>query len=158
MKVTPQLMKWWLNIWPPLLFSGIRVTEIADDWTTATIRLKVNRLNQNIMGAAFGGSLSAMTGPLFMVLLMQQIGPEYRVWDTEGTIKFIRPGKGTLTSRVTVPPAVVEQIRNETADGAKSLTWFETEIIDAGGATVAVAHRQVYARKKPAPEKDHRSK
>ncbi len=66
--MTPSRMRLGLNLWPPLLFNGIRVTHIAPDWTSATVRLKLHKLTRNNVGTAFGGALSSMTDPLFMLL------------------------------------------------------------------------------------------
>ncbi|RDI61347.1 DUF4442 domain-containing protein [Nocardia pseudobrasiliensis] len=147
-KMTPRLLRFGLNIWPPLLFSGIRVTEVADDWTAATVRLKLNRATRNYVGTAFGGSLSAMTDPLFMLLLMQQLGPDYLVWDTAAEIEFKTPGRTTLTATMRVPPEITDDIRQRAADGSKTLTWFETQIVDTRGRVVAEVRRQVYVRRK----------
>lgn len=154
MKMTPTLMRIGLNLWPPLLGSSIRITHIAPDWTSATSRLSLGRLNRNFVGTAFGGSLSAMTDPMFMLLTMHQLGPDYLVWDTAAEIDFIAPGRTDLTAVMNVPLDRVEDLRQQTADGSKTLTWFETDITDANAAVIARVRRQVYVRRKPSGATD----
>lgn len=149
MKLTPALLKWGMSAWPPFLGAGIRVTDVAPDWTYAVTEMRVNLLTRNAVGTAFGGSMSAMTDPLFMLLLRQQLGQRFVVWDVSGEIEFLRPGRGRLTARMEVPADVVARILAETANGDKSLTWFTTSIMDSSGTEVATVRRKVYARKTP---------
>ncbi|WP_347958471.1 DUF4442 domain-containing protein [Gordonia aurantiaca] len=145
--MTAKKLRFGMNLWPPFLGAGVRVKHIADDWSSATVTHRVTKLNRNAFGTAFGGTLSSMTDPFFALLLMHQLGKGYVVWDAAGEIDYLSPGRGLLTATMRVDPADVEQVRAETAAGDKSLTWFETEIVDERGVVVARVRRQVYARK-----------
>ncbi|NIL82455.1 DUF4442 domain-containing protein [Rhodococcoides kroppenstedtii] len=148
MTVSPRLLRTGMNLWPPFLGAGIRVTDIAADWSSVTVTLRLNRLTRNYVGTAFGGSMSAMTDPFYMLLLTHRLGREYLVWDTAGEIRFLSPGRSTLTAYISIDDATVDTILDGTRDGAKSLTWFETAIVDADGTTAATVRREVYVRKK----------
>ncbi|MGK8522854.1 DUF4442 domain-containing protein [Nocardia asteroides] len=74
------------NMYPPLLFAGVRIEHISEDSTSITVRHRVSRWNRNLNGAAFGGTLYAMTDPFFGLLALRQLGPEYRVWNTKSTM------------------------------------------------------------------------
>ncbi len=137
-----------MSLWAPNLFSGIRVKQFADDWTSATVQLHVNLFTRNYVKTAFGGSMSAMTDPYFFMLVMHQLGRDYVVWDTKGEIEFVKPGRGLLTARFAVTPEHVQELRERAQGGAKVLEWFETEITDAAGDTVARVRREVYVREK----------
>jgi acyl-coenzyme A thioesterase PaaI-like protein len=65
-----------VNWWPPYLFSGVRVLEIADDWSSARVRLRMHWYNRNYVGTHFGGSLFAMSDPFWMLLVMNTLGRE----------------------------------------------------------------------------------
>ena len=148
MRVTPRRLALGMSLWAPNLWSGIRIKTFADDWTSATVELHVNRITRNYVGTAFGGSMSAMTDPYFFMLVMHQIGRDYVVWDTRGEIEFVKPGRGVLTAEFAVSPAKVAELRERAQDGAKVLEWFETEITDASGDVVARVRREVYVREK----------
>jgi acyl-coenzyme A thioesterase PaaI-like protein len=138
----------YMNFWPPFLFSGIRVTDIADDFGHARVELRQHWYNRNYVGTHFGGSLFAMADPFWMILLMRRLGPGYMVWDQAGEIRFEKPGRGTVVADFRLEDAVVDQIRAAAAGGDKVLHWFETPILDASGEVVARYRKQVYTRLK----------
>lgn len=148
MRFTPAALKWGMRIWPPYLGAGVVVRDIAEDWSSARIELRRSRFNANALGTAFGGSIQSMTDPFHTLLLMHQLGRDHIVWDSAAEIRFVSPGRSRLFATIEMPAEAVEKIRRETADGQKSLTWFETEITDAEGKLVAQVRRQVYARRK----------
>ena len=136
------------NVWPPFLFAGIRVQEIAPDWRYARVRLKLARYNRNYVGTHFGGNLFSMTDPFWMILVMHCLGRDYIVWDQAGSIEFLKPGRGTVTARFALDAGVLDDIRVRTADGGKHLRWFETDVVDAAGEVVARVRKQIYVRRK----------
>ena len=143
-------LRWLLRLYPPFLFSGIRVTEVAPDFSRARVELRQRWYNRNYVGTHFGGSLFAMTDPFWMILLLQRLGPGYRVWDQAGGIVFVKPGRGTVAAEFVLDDATVAAVRAATAGGEKLLRWFETAITDAEGDVVATVRKQVYVRRKPA--------
>ena len=138
-----------MNLWPPFLFTGIHVTRIAPYWRHARVELRMRPWNRNYVRTHFGGSLFAMTDPFWMLLLMRLLGRDYYVWDQSGAIDFLKPGRGTVSARFDIDDAVLAEIRQATAGGAKYLHWFENEVVDAGGEVVARVRKQVYVRRKP---------
>lgn len=139
-----------LNLWPPFLCTGIRVTEIASDWRSARVELRSWPWNRNYVGVHFGGSLFSMTDPFWMLLAMHALGSGYIVWDQAGTIEFLKPGRGTVHAGFKLDDAVLDQLREATAGGARHLQWFETDVVDASGDVVARVRKQLYVRRKRA--------
>ena len=86
MKVTPNRMRWGLNLWPPFFFNAIRVQHIAEDWRSARVVLRKRWYNRNYVNTQFGGNLFAMNDPFWMLLVMQLLGPDYVVWDKAGVV------------------------------------------------------------------------
>jgi len=126
-----------LNWWPPFRAAGIRVREIAPDFRSATVELRMRLLNRNYVGSHFGGSLFAMTDPFFMIMMMKNLGPEYLVWDKQGTVRFLKPARGTVTARFVLPEDRIAEARERTAGGDKHEPVFRVDIVDAGGTVVA---------------------
>ncbi|MGH8028522.1 MAG: DUF4442 domain-containing protein [Arenimonas sp.] len=145
--MTPSRLRWLLRAWPPFVFSGIRVTHVANDWSHARVELRERWYNRNYVGTHFGGSLFAMTDPFWMILLLRQLGAGYRVWDRAAQIEFVKPGRGTVVAAFLLDPAEVDAIRAATAGGDKHLHWFTTAITDADGEVVARVRKQVYVRR-----------
>ena len=148
MAMTPRRLRRVLRWWPPFVFSGIRVLEIADDWSSARIELRRRWYTANYVGTHFGGSLFAMTDPFWMILVKERLGRDYIVWDQRAEIEFVRPGTGEVRTEFVVDPAVVERIRQAAAGGQKVLEWFENDIVDRSGVLVARVRRQLYVRRK----------
>lgn len=137
-----------MGFWPPFLGAGIRVREFADDGSRVVVTHTLNKLNQNAVGTAFGGTIMAMTDPFFMLASMARLGKEYSVWDVAGEVQFLKPGKGTITAVMEIPDETYALIREKTAGGAKYLHWFDTKVTDEEGDVVATVRRQVYYREK----------
>ena len=148
LSATPWGMRWMFNIWPPFRAAGIRVRDIGHDFRSATIELRMRLMNRNYVGTHFGGSLFAMTDPFFMVLMMRNLGRDYIVWDKQGTVRFLKPAKGTVTARIVLPPERIEEARAATAAGQKFEPSFKVDIVDSDGVTVADVEKVLYIRRK----------
>ena len=136
------------NLWPVFRSAGIRVREIAPDFRSVTVELRERLLNRNYVGTHFGGSLFAMTDPFFMIMMMKNLGPEYVVWDKAGTVRFLKPAKGTVTARFVLAEESVSAARAATASGAKHEPVFHVDIVDAEGVTVADVEKTLHIRRK----------
>lgn len=55
-KVSARTLRRALNLWPPFLFTGIHVSDIADDFHYARVELRMRPWNRNYVGTHFGGS------------------------------------------------------------------------------------------------------
>ncbi|WP_019674377.1 DUF4442 domain-containing protein [Arsukibacterium perlucidum] len=145
----PQVMRKLLNFWPPFFFSGISVAVLADDYRYARVELKNRPWTKNINSSQFGGSMFAMTDPIYPLLLMGALGKEYIVWDKQADIDYIKPGLAKLTAEFLLTDDAVEDIKKHTADGEKYFPQFLVHIKDADNNIVCEVNRTVYIRKKP---------
>lgn len=143
-------LRWFMNLWPPLLFSGIRALAISDDWHHARVVLRRRWYNRNYVGTHFGGSLFAMTDPFWMILVLECLGRDYIVWDKAAEIEFVAPGRGDVFADFTVEDAVLDEIRAAAADGGKVLRWFEVAVRSPQGEVIARVRKQLYIRRKRA--------
>jgi acyl-coenzyme A thioesterase PaaI-like protein len=146
---SPWSIKIFANLWPPFLFSGIHINHISKDFRCIRVGLLDFVLNRNSVGTAFGGSLSAMTDPFFMIMLMNILGKEYYVWDKAGRIDFVAPGKGRLAVEFRVSDEQIAEIRSAAARGEKVLRDFHCSIMNKKGDAVAHVTRTIYVRLKP---------
>ncbi len=138
-----------LRFYPPYLGAGVRVVEATPDATRVEVELRFTRLNRNYVGTQFGGSLYSMCDPFFMLMLMEQLGSGYVVWDRAASIDFLRPGRGTVRAVFELPPARVEEIRREADAGHKVHPGFEVEVTGEDGAAVARVRKTLYVKRKP---------
>ena len=138
-----------LNVWPPFLFTGIHVAELTPDYRHARVELRMRFWNRNYVGTHFGGSLFGMVDPFYMLLLIEQLGRDYIVWDKAASIDFISPGKGPVHAEFRIDDELLAQIRQHTADGDKYLPELRVEVRDDEGTLVAIVHKTLYIRLKP---------
>ena len=137
-----------LNLWPPFLFSGISIVEISKDFRHAKVRLKKKRLTSNYVGTLFGGSLFAMTDPFYMVMIINNLGKNYIVWDKRSEIEYVSPGMETVFAEFHIWDEELDEIKREVASAGRYLKWFEVDIKSADGTVVAIVKKQIYIRKK----------
>lgn len=137
-----------VNLWPPFLFSGIRVEAWDDDWRYARVRLKLRWYNRNYVRTHFGGALFAMADPFWMIMVMEALGRDYIVWDKAGAIDFVAPGREDVFAEFLLDEAALDELRAATANGEKYLRWFEVDIRTAKGEVVARVRKQLHVRRK----------
>lgn len=132
------------NLWPPFLGAGIRLTQVAPDWSRVEVQLKLRFWNTNYVGTQFGGSLFAMSDPFLMVMALRRLGRDYVVWDKASRIRFVRPG----TSDCRVVFELNDQLLKELRDRAQAESKFDwvipVEIFDREGRVVARVEKTLY--------------
>lgn len=141
-------MRVMMNVWPPFLFAGIRILEIAPDFRLARVILKKKTLTSNYVGTLFGGSLFSMTDPFFMVMTLKNLGDKYIVWDKRGEIEFVSPGRATVYGTFQITDEDLEDVKINVQQSGKYLKWFEVELKTADGTLVAIVKKQIYFREK----------
>jgi len=139
-----------MNIWPPLFFAGIRITDLSSDFKTARVQLTLRPWNKNAVGSHFGGSLFSMTDPFYMLMILAQLGNDYLVWDKAADIDFIKPGKGKVFADFSINQKLIDDIIAKTANGEKYLPQIPVYIKDEEGDIVATLNRTLYIRRKKA--------
>ena len=141
------LRRFW-NLWPPYLFTGIRVLEVSPDGLGARVRLRLHWWNRNAFGTHFGGSLLAMVNPFWPLLVLNRLGRDYIVWDTRNEIEFVRALREDVYAVFRLDPSVVEEMRAAAEGGNRVLRWFPFEIASAAGEVAARGRIEVYVRRK----------
>jgi acyl-coenzyme A thioesterase PaaI-like protein len=147
--MSPRLLRWGMNLWPPFRGAGICVRHIADDWSEARVELREGLLNRNFVGTHYGGSLFSMTDPFYALMLMHRLGGQYLVWDQAASIDFIAPGRGRVSAVFSLDGQRVESIRQQASAGQKVLPQFDVEIKGEAGQLVARVRKTLYVRLKP---------
>jgi acyl-coenzyme A thioesterase PaaI-like protein len=151
---SPAHLRRWINLWPPFLGMGIRITHIAPGLKSVDVGMKLRWWNANYVGTYFGGSLFAMTDPFYMLMLMANLGRAYIVWDKAATIRYRKPGKGTVRAEFRLTEAQLDDIRDKLKTLPKFEPVFTVEVRDEHGTLIAEVEKMVHVRKKdPAPSK-----
>jgi hypothetical protein len=145
---SPAHLRRWINLWPPFLGAGIRIARIAPDMKSIDVELKLRFWNANYVGTHFGGSLFAMTDPFYMLMLMANLGSDYIVWDKAATIRYRKPGKGTVRAQFRLSDSQIDDIREKLKTLPKYEPTFQVEVKDEAGEVVAAVEKLLHVRKK----------
>ena len=137
-----------LNVWPPFLGAGIRIRRLAPDWKEIDVEMKLHWWNRNYVGTHYGGSLYSMTDPFFMVMLIENLGKGYIVWDKSAGIRFRRPGRGTVSANFRLSEEQIVEIRRALNSQEKIERVFTVEVKDESGNVIAEVEKLVDVRKK----------
>src|ERR1051326_5046783 len=104
-------MRWKFKFFPAWWGTGANVTYVAGDFREVRVELPLSWRTRNYVGTIFGGSMYGAVDPLYMVMLIRRLGPEYVVWDRAASIRFLKPGRTTLHARFVVDDAELDAIR-----------------------------------------------
>ncbi|MEM9101869.1 MAG: DUF4442 domain-containing protein [Pseudomonadota bacterium] len=137
-----------MNIWPPFIGAGIRVEEISPDYQYARVAMRLRWYNRNYVNAHFGGSLYAMTDPFYMLLMMQNLGKKYIVWDQSGSVEYVKPGKGRVVAEFKITEDMIHAAHQATQTGEKYLPDYTVRVVDENDDIVAIIHKKLYIRLK----------
>jgi hypothetical protein len=144
----PDHLRRWINLWPPFLGAGICVQHIAPDMKSIDVEMKLRWWNANYVGTHFGGSLFAMTDAFYMLMVMAKLGHEYIVWDKAASIRYRRPGKGTVRAEFRLTDAQLDVIREKLNTLPKYEPVFKLEVKDEQGTVIAEVEKLLHVRKK----------
>lgn len=148
MKLNAQAMKFKLNMYPPYLGAGVRISYISDDWRELHVSMAVRWYNRNAVGTHFGGSLYSMVDPHMMLMLMELLGKGYWVWDKAADIEFVKASNRKVTAKIIITDQDLVGIKEKTKDGEKYLPEFNVEIRDTNGDLVAFVKKTLYIKKR----------
>jgi acyl-coenzyme A thioesterase PaaI-like protein len=139
---------WLLNLYPPYLGAGVRVTHISPDLRRFDVTMPLRFYNRNYVGTHFGGSLYSMCDPFYMLIVFEALGDGYVVWDKAASIRFVRPGRGRVRARFEVADEEIERIRREVAAKGVCEPTFTAEVLDSRDRVVATVEKLLYVRRK----------
>jgi acyl-coenzyme A thioesterase PaaI-like protein len=143
----------YINLVPALRFAGARVTHYAGDASEIRAELRLGIWNRNVVGTIFGGALYTVADPFYMLLLIDRLGAEHVVWDKAATIRFLKPGRGTLFARFVIEDSEVEEIHRLLEHERSVDRVYRCELVDASGEVHAEVDKVVYIRRRD-PERD----
>jgi hypothetical protein len=141
-------MRMLMNIWPPFLGAGIRVRRLRSDWTEIDVEMKLRWWNRNYVGTHYGGSLYSMADPFFMLMLIENLGKDYIVWDKSASIRFKKPGCETVSANFRLSQERICEIKQALNSQEKIERAFTVEVKDESGSVVAEVEKLLHVRRK----------
>ncbi len=145
-----RLLRYAMNLTPVYFGTGGVLTYIAPDWREVHLALPLSWRTRNYVGTLFGGSMYAALDPIYMLMLIKNLGPGYVVWDKAACIQFKRPGRQTLYARFVLSEEELAYVRRLAETQPSLERVYPVELVDRQGEVHAFCEKTLYIRKKSA--------
>ncbi|HEV8240707.1 MAG TPA: DUF4442 domain-containing protein [Thermoanaerobaculia bacterium] len=143
-----RLLLRFLSFYPPFVGAGIRVRRLPGDPPGYETRLRLRFWNRNYHGTHFGGAIYTMCDPFYVLIIAAELGSGYAVWDKKSTVRFLRPGRGTLHARFEVAREKIELMRVAADAGERLEPTFIAEVRNEAGELVAEVEKVLSVRRR----------
>lgn len=135
------------NLWPCYCGTGVRIKYISKDFREIRIELPLNWRTRNYVGTIFGGSIYGAVDPLYMLMLIKNLGQAYEIWDKGATVRFRKPGRSALHAKCILDEEQIKQI-TELANEGPIDRVYSINLADHEGAICATIEKTIHIRKK----------
>jgi acyl-coenzyme A thioesterase PaaI-like protein len=136
------------NFFPAYRGTGARVTYISEDYREIRVKIPLSWRTRNYVGTIYGGSLYSGIDPIYMLMLIKNLGRGYVVWDKAATIRFKRPGRNTLFADFLLTQTEFDEIK-KILETEKSIDRiYNVKLADENGKIHAVVEKTLYIAKK----------
>jgi acyl-coenzyme A thioesterase PaaI-like protein len=147
MPASRRLLKF-MRFYPPFLGAGIRIARMSEDLREIDVEMKLRWWNRNYVRTHYGGSLYSMADPFYMVMLIENLGPGYIVWDKAASIRFLKPGKGTVRAEFRLTQEQIDSLRAQADSQGRIEPTFNVRVLDESGEVVAEVEKLLLIRRK----------
>ncbi len=142
-----------LRCWSFYLFgcyrgTGGQLKYIAEDWSEVLLELPLSWRTRNYVGTIFGGSIYSAVDPIYMLMLIRRLGPDFIVWDKAAKIEFLKPGRETLHARFVINDGELAAIRAALNAQRSVDRSYTVELTDASGTVCARVEKFIYIRRR----------
>ena len=149
MQIPRFVIKFVLNIFPPLLFNRIVLKEISDDFLEMKVVLRRALFNINFHKTIFGGSIFSACDPYFPTMYYHIFANKKRkliIWLKSAEIQYLKPADSTLKLDFKITKEDIHLAENTLNEKGKFEIWHTVEAINKKGVVCARAKMQVYLR------------
>ncbi len=147
-KLPPHIMRRLGNLWLPFWGAGISIDHVSADYREIHVQMKLRWYNRNYVGTHFGGSIYAMTDPFYMMMLINNLGREYIVWDKGAHIEFLKPGRGMVRAHFVLNAEQIQSIKNTVDQEGKYIFDLPVDVLSESDQIVASVNKTLYVRRK----------
>ncbi|HEY6943637.1 MAG TPA: DUF4442 domain-containing protein [Candidatus Acidoferrum sp.] len=146
--ISNKLRCWSFYIWSCYRGTGGRLKYIAEDWSEVRLELPLSWRTRNYVGTIFGGSIYSAVDPIYMLMLIHRLGPDFIVWDKAASIQFKKPGKETLRAQFVVNDEEVAAIQAALETQRSVDRTYTIELKDGTGNICATVEKVIYIRRR----------
>ncbi|MES2565878.1 MAG: DUF4442 domain-containing protein [Bacteroidota bacterium] len=156
MKVSENILKWAMRLYPPLLFQRIWVKKIHKDFLGADVKINKSILTMNFGSAIFGGTIYSASDPFYAMLFGQILlhkGYKVSIWLQSASIRFLKPAKENLYYSIRVTAEMIQEVEKELNEKGVCIKSYPIEIYSKHGQLHAVAKNEIHIRNKTTTKK-----
>lgn len=105
MKLRSGLARFLINLYPPMIFNGVKVLSLSTDFTSLKLRIRRTIFTRNHSGSIFGGSLFSAVDPYYALMfwqIFQQEGIDCSTWLKSAEIKYLKPANKKLYASLVI--------------------------------------------------------
>lgn len=145
---TTKIDRWKFNFFPAYRGSGARVLYIANDYREIRVKIPLSWRTRNYVGTIYGGSMYAGIDPIYMLMLIKNLGSDYIVWDKAAAIRFKRPGRETLFAGFRLTHKELHEIKAVLETNKSVDRIYTVELADKDGKIHALIEKTLYIAKR----------
>lgn len=142
--------RWAFNLFPAYRGTGGRVLYISDDFREVRVKIPLSWRTRNYVGTMYGGSIYGAVDPVYMLMLIKVLGPDYIVWDKAAKIRFRKPAKHTLFVEFKLPDSEIEEIKKLSEIERSIERVYSLALKDKNGVVHAEIEKTIYIKKREA--------
>ena len=94
--------------------------------------------------------------PVYMLMLIKNLGPGYEIWDKAATIRFKKPGRSALHARFTLNQEELLRIREELAQAGSIDRVYVVDLTDDEGTVCVTVEKTIHIRRKDISDRARR--
>lgn len=135
-------------LFPAYRGTGGHIAYVADDWSEVRVDVPLSRRTRNYVGTIFGGSMYGAVDPIYMVMLIKRLGPDFIVWDKSASIRFRKPGRSRLHATFVIDDAELHAICTALETERAVDRTYHIDLVDAEGVVHAEVEKVIHVRRK----------
>src|ERR1700741_4788365 len=116
MKISENILKWGMRLYPPLLFQRIWVQRIYKNFRGADVKINKSLFTINFGKAIFGGTIFSAADPFYAMLFGQILmhkNHKVTIWLKSAHIQYIKPARTDLYYSITITEEMIREVEKE---------------------------------------------
>jgi hypothetical protein len=149
MRVSENVLKWAMRLYPPLLFQRIWVVKFEKGFTGVRVKINKSLINTNYNDSIFGGTIFAAADPFYPLLFHQVLthrGYKVVVWVKSTHIEYLLPGRKDLYFTIELSKEKIDKVEKILNKGQKYLKVHPITMYDKDGELCVEVMCEIYIR------------
>ena len=150
MKVSENILKWAMRLYPPLFTQRIWVQKIYPGFRGIDVKINKSLFTLNFGRAIFGGTIYSATDPFYAMLfgqILRNDGISVTIWLKSASIKFLKPGRTDLYYSLLISDEMIHELKTGLTESGIFTKTYSIKIYSKTGQLHAIAENEIYVRR-----------